>query len=41
MKVSPKILFILALWLISTVPLAYILNQWHPLSLKASKATLI
>ena len=37
MKVSPKILFILALWLISTVPLAYILNQWwHPLSLKAS-----
>ena len=37
MKVSPKILFILALWLISTVPLAYILNHWwHPLSLKAS-----
>tara|TARA_Y100000589_G_scaffold303852_1_gene316562 strand:+ start:104 stop:1225 length:1122 start_codon:yes stop_codon:yes gene_type:complete len=37
MKVSPKILFILALCLISTVPLAYILNHWwHPLSLKAS-----
>ena len=37
MKVSAKILFILALWLISTVPLAYILNHWwHPLSLKAS-----
>ena len=34
---SPKILFILVLWLISTVPLAYILNHWwHPLSLKAS-----
>ena len=36
-KVPPKLFFILALWLIFTVPLAYILNHWwHPLSLKAS-----
>ena len=37
MKVPPKIFFIFALWLIFTVPLAYILNHWwHPLALKAS-----
>ena len=37
MKVPPKLFFILALWLILTVPLAYILNHWwHPLALKAS-----
>ena len=36
-KVPPKLFFILALWLIFTVPLAYILNHWwHPLALKAS-----
>ncbi|MAA50668.1 MAG: hypothetical protein CMP83_10910 [Gammaproteobacteria bacterium] len=36
-KVPPKIFFIIILWLILTVPLAYILNHWwHPLSLKAS-----
>ena len=36
-KISPKIFFIIALWLISTVPLAYILNNWwHPSALKAS-----
>ena len=37
MKVPPKLFFILALWLIFTVPLAYFLNHWwHPLALKAS-----
>ena len=37
MKISTKFMLIFALWLISTVPLAYILNNWwHPLALKAS-----
>ena len=36
-KISVKFMLIFALWLISTVPLAYILNNWwHPLALKAS-----
>ena len=36
-KISVKFMLIFALWLISTVPLAYILNDWwHPLALKAS-----
>ena len=36
-KISTKIMLLLAVWLISTVPLAYILNNWwHPLALKAS-----
>ena len=40
-KVPPKLFFILALWLIFTVPLAYILNHWwHPLALKASTSYL-
>lgn len=35
-KMPPKIGFILVLWLISTVPLAYIFNNsWHPSALKA------
>ena len=34
-KMPPKIGFIVVLWLISTVPLAYILNNsWHPSALK-------
>ena len=34
-KITPKISFIIVLWLISTVPLAYILNNsWHPSALK-------
>ena len=37
MKISAKILLLLGIWLISTVPLAYLLNNlWHPLALKAS-----
>ena len=37
MKIPPKLLFILASFIVLTVPLAYILNNWwHPLALKAS-----
>ena len=37
MKISPKLLVILALFIVLTVPLAYILNNWwHPSALKAS-----
>ena len=37
MTVPPKIFFFLTLWLILSVPLAFILNHWwHPLALKAS-----
>ena len=36
-NISPKLLVILALFIVLTVPLAYILNNWwHPLALKAS-----
>ena len=36
-KLPPKILFIIFIWLIATVPLALFLNNWwHPSALKAS-----
>ena len=35
--IPPKLLFFLALFMVSTVPLAYLLNNWwHPSALKAS-----
>ena len=37
MKLTPKMFFFLTSWLILSVPLAFILNNWwHPLALKAS-----
>ena len=36
-NIPPKLLYFLALFMVSTVPLAYILNNWwHPSALKAS-----